>query len=97
MVSFLWRSEGRERGLTLRNDAALAAVSYFKRQRDGVGPKPLKHRNPTQLAEARMTSLEYLLTTGVMVTGFLSLCYALLRAIHYSMVIKAHVMSLPLG
>ena len=44
-----------------------------------------------------MTSLEYLLTTGVMVTGFLSLCYALLRAIHYSMVIKAHVMSLPLG
>ncbi|MEL6572978.1 MAG: hypothetical protein AAFQ64_15040 [Pseudomonadota bacterium] len=44
-----------------------------------------------------MTSMEYLLTTGVMVTGFLSLCYWLLKAIHYSMVIKAHVMSLPLG
>lgn len=44
-----------------------------------------------------MTSIEYMLTTGVLVTGFLSLCYALLRAIHYSMVIKAHVMSLPVG
>ncbi len=44
-----------------------------------------------------MTSMEYMLTTGVLVTGFLSLCYALLRAIHYSMVIKAHVMSLPVG
>ncbi len=44
-----------------------------------------------------MTSFEYMLTTGVYVTGFLALCYALIRAIHYSMVIKAHVMSLPIG
>ena len=44
-----------------------------------------------------MTSIEYLMTTGVMVGGFLALCYALIRALHYAMVIKAHVMSLPVG
>ena len=44
-----------------------------------------------------MTSAEYLMTTGVFVAGFLALCYALIRALHYSMVIKAHVMSLPVG
>jgi len=44
-----------------------------------------------------VTSLEYMMVTGVYVAGFLALCYGIIRAIHYAMAINAHVMALPVG
>lgn len=44
-----------------------------------------------------MTSIDYLLVTGVFVAGFLALSLLLLRALVAATAIKSVVMSLPVG
>jgi hypothetical protein len=44
-----------------------------------------------------MTTTEYMLTTGAYVATFLALCHMMIKVVHYSMTIKAHVMALPVG